>query len=89
MKEFKINPLNVLGERRLEILPSHFTVVEVKNRIYHRDIVGWIMSNLHGRFFYGQLTKLVNDRIQQYDAIGFEDPRETTMFLLGYPRLTQ
>lgn len=84
MKEFKINPLNVLSERRLEVLPSHFTVIEIKSSVFRKDAVKWITANLRGRFFYGQLTKLVNDRVQQYDAVGFEDPKETTMFLLGY-----
>lgn len=89
MREFQINPLNVLGGRRLDFLPPHIT--PIPNNIGARlsssrmEIIDWIESNLKGRYFIGTQTKLENDRFVQYEAIGFEDPYEATLFLLGYP----
>lgn len=88
MKEFKINPLNVLGGRRLNFLPPHFNLLTLKigyDSLYDRNmIINWVESNLKGRYFIGSLTKLEDNRIIRYDAIGFEDPYEATLFLLGY-----
>ena len=83
MKEFQINPLNVVGGRRLDFLPPHVSPVEFK-LVLRTDAINWIEQNLKGRYFFGTLTKLENDRIVQYSAMGFEDPYELTLFLLGF-----
>lgn len=83
MRTFQINPLNVLGGRRLDFLPPHVAPVAFKNML-RNDAIEWIEQNLKGRYFFGTLTKLENDRIVQYDAIGFEEPYELTLFLLGF-----
>lgn len=89
MKEFKIKPLNVLGGRKLNFLPIHVNPIALKtgySSVYQKSmIISWVESNLKGRYFIGTLTKLENDRIVQYEAIGFEEPHESTLFLLGYP----
>jgi hypothetical protein len=88
MKEFTINPLNVLGRRKLNFLPPHLEPFEI-SYINRREIKTWIDENLKGRYFFDHLTKLENNRITNYVAIAFEDPRETTMFLLGCPYLAK
>jgi len=83
MKDFQINPFNVVGGRKLDFLPPHISPVQYKREI-RMDAIDWIEHNLKGRYFFGTLTKLENDRIVQYNALGFEDPHELTLFLLGY-----
>lgn len=83
MKEFQINPLSILGGRRLDFLPSHFVITHFKS-LMRIDAIDWIEQHLKGRYFFGTLTKLENDRIYQYEALAFEEPHELTLFLLGY-----
>ena len=90
MKEFKVNPLNVIGSRRQECLLPHMTPISAHvNGIYRHDIISWIEDNLKGRYWIGSLTKIVDNRIAAYDAIAFEDPYEATLFLLSCPHLAK
>lgn len=91
MKEFKVNPLNVVGGRRLECLLPHMTPIAARGTsgIYRHEILSWIEDNLKGRYWVGSLTKLEDNRIAAYDAVSFEDPYETTLFLLSCPHLAK
>lgn len=91
MKEFKINPLNVIGGRRLECLLPHMSPIAARNTggLYRHDIISWIEDNLKGRYWMGSLTKLEDNRIAAYDSIAFEDPHESTIFLLKCPHLAK
>jgi len=91
MKEFKVNPLNVIGGRRLECLLPHMTPMPARGTsgLYRHDIILWIEDNLKGRYWIGSLTKLDDNRIAAYDAIAFEDPHESTLFLLSCPHLAK
>ena len=90
MKEFKINPLNVIGGRRLECLLPHMDPIPTNSTsLYRHDVITWIESNLKGRYWIGTLTKLDDNRISSYDAIAFEDPYESTLFLLSCPHLAK
>lgn len=83
MREFQINPLSILGSRRLDFLPPHFVTTTFKSMM-RIDAIDWIDQHLKGRYFFGTLTKLDNERIHQYEAVAFEEPHELTLFLLGY-----
>jgi len=90
MKEFKVNPLNVIGSRRQECLLPHMSPMPAPvGGLYRHDVITWIDSNLKGRYWIGSLTKLEDNRIASYDAIAFEDPHESTLFLLGCPYLAK
>lgn len=90
MKEFKVNPLNVIGSRRQECLLPHMEPIAAHvNGIYRHDVIGWIEDNLKGRYWIGSLTKIVDNRIAAYDAVAFEDPYESTIFLLSCPHLAK
>ena len=90
MKEFKVNPLNVVGSRRQECLLPHMDPIAANiNGIYRHDIIAWIEDNLKGRYWIGSLTKIVDNRIAAYDAVAFEDPHESTLFLLSCPHLAK
>jgi hypothetical protein len=92
MKEFKISPLNVLGGRRFDFLPPHIEPIEVGQGelFFSKDsVLDWIESNLKHRYFCGTLSKLVDNKVIVYRAVAFEDPHETTLFLLGCPLLAK
>lgn len=92
MKEFKVISTNVLDSRRFKFLPPHLDIIELPEIDYYRQqdsIVKWIYSNLKSRYFFGYLTKLSNNKIIGYHAVAFEDPYESTLFLLGCPYLAK
>ena len=90
MKEFKVNPLNVVKSRRLECLLPHMNPVPVNFlSLYRFDCFTWIEINLKGRYWHGSLTKLVDNKLTTSDYIAFEDSYETTLFLLGCPHLAK
>jgi hypothetical protein len=90
MLDTEINPLNVLEARRLEYLPPHMIPLPVTaNSWYSENVPRWIEANLKGRYFFGVLTRLVDNSIISYHAVAFEDPAESTMFFLKCPLIGQ
>jgi hypothetical protein len=94
MKEFKINPINICGGRRYEYLPPHIKTIDFdlnSSPLFssRMKILDWVDSNLKGRYFFGSTTKLINNQIVICQSIGFEDPYETTLFLLGCPHMAK
>lgn len=92
----KINPLNLIGQRKLNYMPVHFTVfklpvqrviginsqIEIINR--------WVYQNLNSRYCIRKKYDLNSERIlTEFWEIGFEDPRELTMLCLGCPHINQ
>jgi hypothetical protein len=49
----------------------------------------WIDTNLKGRYWFGNTTKLQDNRIVAYEAVAFEDSHEATLFLLGCSALAK
>jgi hypothetical protein len=81
-----INPLNVLGLRRLNYVPEHFARMSIKNHL--DEINSWVYSNLNGRYAINRTLKAGDDnKMIETQEIGFEDPTELTMFSLACPYL--
>ena len=86
----KINPLNFYGIRQLEIPPPHFeyTTIEMRRYNLEQTIVKWIEKNLKGRFYVGSIHELdKNNKQVKVIKIGFEDPKELSIFTLSCPYL--
>lgn len=84
LKKGEINPLNVLGFRKLPFIPEHFSRLQVTHKINVKDIEHWIEYNLNSRYAISNATVLDQDRkIIQIFEIGLEDPKELTMLTLG------
>ena len=75
-----INPLNVLNQREVSMMPEHFT--KIKHEIdytsgrTHNDVVDdiktWIFNNLDGRFTVTEYEKADNDNVwDEFDDDGF------------------
>jgi hypothetical protein len=80
----KINPLNLLGMRRLTYIPPHFVTLTVENKEIN-IIDQWIYFNLNSRYCI-KTTQVLDAQRKLVSAIviGMEDAKELTMFSLAY-----
>lgn len=82
IKYGEINPLNVVGLRRIGHCPPHFEKVFINLRTQQKHITDWIFENLQGRFWAGDLAQEVDGRTQIFYCVAFEKPAEASYFLL-------
>lgn len=84
----RVNPLNVIGQRRLPYIPTHFAVMRISDTLYHSRIDEWIYHNLDSRYCV-RLRQVLDPqrRIIEVTEIGVEDPKELTMLSLVCPYL--
>lgn len=80
-----VNPLNVLGVRRLSFIPKHFTKIHVNNGVSIQKIEHWIYTNLNSRYSVCKSYKVIDEKITEVSLIGMEDPQEITMLILACP----
>lgn len=81
-----VNLLNLLDIRITPYILPHFTKFNLldQNKNNISVINDWVYSNLRGRYCISrEITIDEDDRLGEYYSIGFEDPRELTMFLLS------
>jgi hypothetical protein len=84
----EVNPLSVLGMRKLNFIPEHFARITVNNSVDSKLLDHWINYNLNSRYsikntlYIGPDNKMV-DGVE----IGIEDPKELTMLTIGCPHL--
>jgi len=84
----RVNPLNVLGFRRLNFIPSNFAKITSKNMDMITQIDGWIYDRLDSRFCVKKNYILDHDnKMVEVLEIGIEDPKELSMFTLGCPHI--
>lgn len=83
-----VNPLNVLGLRRLTHIPPHFAKMTT-SKVDKFDIIeNWIYTRLDSRFCMKKINKVDDDKkIVEVIEIGVEDPKELSMLSLGCPYL--
>lgn len=84
----EVNPLSVLGLRKLNFIPDHFAKVTVNKTIDTKLIDNWINYNLNSRYAISKNLSLdQNKKMIEVLEIGLEDPKEITMLTLGCPYL--
>lgn len=88
LKNKEINPLEVLDVRQLTFIPHHFKCVSIIKKIDIKMLEHWISFNLNSRYAIKQTYALDNDKkIVNSILVGFEDPKESTVFILSCPYL--
>lgn len=90
IKNGKINPLNVLGLRRVDFPAHHFSYANLPkyNHAYVAKLDAWIRQNLNGRYYIGQYIGLASDNSIIYTTrVGFENEKELSFFTLACPDL--
>lgn len=86
----KINPLNILDQREVEVPPPLFHYITLEtNTSEIINIRDWIFQKLKHRYYIGETLILDNDnQFQKKIKIGFEDAKELSFFLLSCSLLT-
>lgn len=88
LKNGTLNPLNVLGFRTLNRIPKHFQSAYVDVSCDELTLKRWIFANLNGRFsVVSELNISDANFMTEAIKIGFEEPKELTMFMLTCPYL--
>lgn len=88
LKVGEVNPLSVLGLRRLNFIPGHFGKITVSKAIDARLLDHWINYNLNSRYaIIKGLSLDLDKKTTEVLEIGLEDPKEITMLTLGCPYL--
>jgi hypothetical protein len=83
-----VNPLNVLGVRKLSYVPLHFAKMYSSNLKQIYNIEDWIYNNLNSRYCIKKNHILdSSNKITEVCEISMEDPKELTMLSLGCPYL--
>lgn len=83
-----VNPLNVLGIRKLSFIPTHFAQTYTTKTIEINKIDYWISTNLNSRYCIKKSRRVIENAISEVYLIGFEDPSEITMLYLACPYFT-
>ena len=82
-----VNPLNVLGMRRLNRIPPNFTKFQIKKFIDIRELDRWIYLNLNSRYCVKKSTAVVENKLTTIIEGGREDPKEVSMMSWACPYL--
>lgn len=85
----KVNPLNVLGIRKVTFPAHHFayTCIQKWTPYETKKIDRWIYQNLNGRYYIGQHVELVDNVIVYTTKIGFEQESDLVYFMFACPDL--
>lgn len=81
-----VNPLSVLGFRKLNFIPEHFAKIKINKTVDLKLLDHWINYNLNSRYALVKALDLDHDKkMIEVVEIGIEDPKEITMLTLGCP----
>lgn len=84
----EVNPLSVLGIRKLSFIPEHFSRISVNKNVDVKLLDHWINYNLNSRYVLRKSLLLDNNKkMIETIEIGIEDPKEILMLSLGCPLL--
>lgn len=84
----ELNPLSVLGLRRLSFIPEHFKRITISKTVDIKLLDHWINYNLNSRYSLKRSIILdKNKKMAEVIEVGIEDPKEILMLTLGCPIL--
>lgn len=84
----QLNPLGILGLRKLNFIPIHFATVIIKKTVDINLLEYWIIYHLNSRYAIRTCMTLDDTtNITSVLEIGLEDPKEISMLTLGCPFL--
>jgi hypothetical protein len=83
-----INPLNVLGARRLSFIPKHFATMTLNKATNTDKIDTWIYQNLNSRYSIVKSLQVdSSNKMVEVHELGVEDAKELTILSLSCPYL--
>lgn len=85
----ELNPLDVLGSRKMNRIPPHFSSTKLSDHsLYTTEIEDWIRAKLKGRFSIKQVPVIGSEgHLKTEVRVGFEEEKELTYFMLACPHL--
>lgn len=89
IKTGKVNPLNVLGQRKVLFPAHHFHYTEIQKNRHNlaENISEWIYYNLNSRYYVGSGFSVINNEYTYTIQVGFEQEKELSFFKLACPLL--
>jgi hypothetical protein len=89
LKNGKVNPLNVLDQRKCSFPAHHFFYTNLLkfNPVLVSNIDHWIYQNLNSRYYIGQQIDMIDNSFAYITRIGFEQEKELSFFRLACPHL--
>jgi hypothetical protein len=86
---FDLNPIDVLKQRKLKILPPHFSQFKLADVDFLiGEFEDWIGTKLKGRYCIVRSPNIDQDgRCKSSTFVAFEDQKELTYFMLACPYL--
>lgn len=86
---FDLNPIDVLKQREVKFLPSHFSKIKVSDSdMFDNKISSWIRTKLKGRFCIIRIPDINEDgKLKSCNFVAFENQKELTYFMLACPYL--
>jgi|TARA_A200000113_G_scaffold224751_1_gene243469 hypothetical protein len=87
-KTNQVNPLNYFNCRQFTKKPHGLEFLKLNYDWNDNEelLEKWILENLKGRFYIGKhLDVDVNGKIQNMILVGFENPKELSLFNLSCP----
>lgn len=83
-----INPLNVLGARRLSFIPKHFATMTLNKATNTDKIDVWVYQNLNSRYSIVKSLQVdSSNKMVEIHELGVEDAKELTILSLSCPYL--
>lgn len=83
-----VNPLNVLGARRLSFVPKHFATMIISNVINADKIDTWVYRNLDSRYAIVKSLQIdSSNKMVEILELGIEDAKELSILGLSCPYL--
>ena len=84
----EVNPLAVLGLRKLKFIPNHFTKIAVHGNTDIKLLDRWISYNLNSRYAIKRSNSLdTANKMIDVIEVGVEDPKEMLVLSLGCPHI--
>lgn len=84
-----LNPLDVLGSRKMDRIPLHFSKTKLLEQdLFNSGLENWVKNTLKGRYGIKKMPTINKDgNLTSSTFIGFEDEKELTYFMLACPHL--
>jgi len=89
LKYGEINPLNVFALRKVDYCSPHFTKITFDAKVQDKHLIDWIYENLEGRFWFGDVYRIIDNRPHIQKCAAFELAPEASYFLLMLDQLNQ
>ena len=85
----RVNALNVLNMRKLDLIPPNFAKIKIKDYTRIKEIDNWIYTNLDSRYCIRKIQTVDpnNNKLITVYEIGVEEPKELSMLSLACPYL--